>query len=503
MATWRYLGSVIACFALAALCPSDVRAKCRSGNTLAPGDHVFNIDFGGVNRTFNVHVPPSYDGRTAVALVFDLHGFSGDGPGQLALSGFGPVADANNFIVVAPTGYMNSWNGDIAYGAAYDAHIDDVGAMKAIVEYLAGIANINRAKVYATGLSNGAAMSNTLACQAADTFAAVAPVSDPLDIGLATCHPIRPISVLGFHGYSDEYVPYEGGQGLGPALPAPFPSIPDTLKNWASIMKCKGAAELIAFAGRNKCEIYRQCDAGTQVGYCSLEGSHVLYSQSNLNIADYAWKFFDQFSLPVPDKDGDGVGDVDDNCVDVANADQKDSNGNCVGDACECASSAGCDDGLFCTGSESCVNGACVRGDAPCRAGQACDESLARCVDSATNPDAGTMAAAGAGGGGRAGAQGGSGTSGLARAGAAGGTSAGSAAGTGDEGVAAGASGGGGSALQAPSGKKNGCGCHVLGSARRSAAHSALLMLLGISAVLQRRSAGRRVRGLKRLGRLG
>src|SRR4029077_7380907 len=123
-------------------------------------------------------------------------------------------------------------------------------------------------------------------------------------------------------------VPYAGGEGAGPALPAPFPSIPDTLMNWAKIMGCTGTAELIPFQGKNKCEIYRQCDGATQVGYCSLEGTHVLYTQSALDIAHYAWKFFDQFSLPLPDADGDGIGDEDDNCVAVANADQVDANAN-------------------------------------------------------------------------------------------------------------------------------------------------------------------------------
>jgi polyhydroxybutyrate depolymerase len=382
---------------LSALCASSAYAKCKPGKALEPGDHVFNLDFGGKSRTFTLHIPPMYDGRTALPLVFDLHGFSSNGPQQLNLSGFKAVSDMNGFIVVAPTGYMNSWNGDIAYGAAYMAGLDDVGLMKELVRYIAGIANINRGKVYATGLSNGAAMSNTLGCQAADTFAAVAPVADPLDIGLATCKPARPISVLGFHGYDDEYVPYEGGPGSGPALPTPFPSIPDTLKNWAMVMGCTGSAEVVTIQGKNKCEIYRECSGDAEVGYCSLEGGHVLYQQNVLNIADYAWKFFEKFSLPLPDADGDHIGDEDDNCVNVANPDQKDSNGNCVGDACECATQADCDDGAFCNGSEACTNGVCDHGMEPCAASQKCDESARQCVEAATKPAAGSAQAGMAG----------------------------------------------------------------------------------------------------------
>jgi hypothetical protein len=296
-------------------------------------------------------------------------------------------------LVVAPTGYMNSWNGDIAFGSAFMAMLDDVGLMKAIRDQIAGMVNIDHGRVFSTGLSNGAAMSNTLGCQGADTFAGVAPVADPLDIGRATCMPAQPISVIGFHGYSDEYVPYEGGAGGGPRLPEPFPSIPDTLEAWSEIMGCTGMPEVETIAGMNKCEIYRQCGNGAEVGYCSIEGGHVLYQQNVLNIAEYAWKFFAKHQLTLPDADGDKINDADDNCPSVANPDQADADGNCTGDACECMSAADCDDGKFCNGTEGCTDGACVAGAAVCPADQACEEISKQC---GTTPAA--SAGSGAGG---------------------------------------------------------------------------------------------------------
>ncbi|HET8932572.1 MAG TPA: PHB depolymerase family esterase [Polyangiales bacterium] len=385
--------------------PYSAQAKCKPGVALTPGDHNYDMMFGGMKRTFLLHVPPSYDGKKPVPLVFDLHGSGSTGPSELASSRFSAVADANGFLVVAPNGYMNSWNGDIAFGAAYMMKLDDVGLMKALIAYIAGLANVNRAKVYSTGLSNGAAMSNTLGCQAADTFAAIAPVADPLDIGLATCMPAQPISVLGFHGYNDDPVPYEGGKGTGPDLGTPFPSIPDTLIAWGKIMGCTGMPEVETISGRNKCEIYRHCGGDAEVGYCSLEGTHILYQQSVLNVAERAWKFFDKHALPLPDADGDGVDDQDDNCVHVANPDQADADGDCIGDACQCSKSADCDDGKFCNGAETCVAGACSAAAAPCPADQSCDEASRKCGDGSLASRAGAGGAeAGAAGGGVAGA---------------------------------------------------------------------------------------------------
>jgi len=402
---WRSpLKFIAICAALAALYPSNLQAKCKVGQALEAGDQVHNIDFGGRMRTFIVHVPPTYDGKTPVPVVFDLHGFSSDGPGQISVSGFKAVSDKNNFLVVAPTGYMNSWNGDIAFGSAYEAKLDDVGLMKAIVQYVAGIANIDRGKVYSTGLSNGAAMSNTLGCQAADTFAAVAPQGD------------------------------------------------------------------------NKCEIYRMCGGDAEVGYCSLDGGHVLYQQNVLDITDYAWKFFDKHSLPLPDADGDQIGDEDDNCVHTANPDQADADGDCVGDVCECMTAADCDDGMFCTGTEACTNGVCDQGAAPCQAAQACDETQRRCGGTPAQPvagaapggDAGSAASAGKGGATPSGTAGTGTVTGAITAGSPASSASGAAAVAGYSGAsaAAGAAASGTGALAAPT-KSSGCSIIGTGSASR------------------------------------
>jgi polyhydroxybutyrate depolymerase len=495
----RMLGA-LACVAIASY-PVRLDAKCKPGDPLAPGDHTYDMEYDGNSRTFLLHVPQKYTGRTPVALVFDLHGSSGTGPGQLAASGFEQVSEEYGFLVVAPTGYMNFWNGDIEWGTAFEMMIDDVGYLKAVVDRVAELANIDRGKVFSTGLSNGAAMSNTLGCQAADTFAGSAPVADPLDVGLPTCMPAQPISVLGFHGYDDEPVPYEGGRGSGPMLPTPFASIPDTLVAWSKLMQCTGTPELISFEGRSKCEIYRDCGGDAQVGYCSLEGGHNLYSQNVMNIADYAWKFFDMVRLPRPDADGDSIGDEDDNCVSIANPDQADADGDCIGDACECEAAADCDDQLFCNGSEACTNGACSAGSAPCPVGEMCAESSKMCGGGVSEPDAGTAPSDAAGGGTTGG--GAAGQSGAMPNGRAGATAPQPAA-AGNTGrtsstpaavSSAGAPGASATDAQpaaAASEGDSGCAAAAPGSDPQTGAFSSLLALLGVSALWSRMKRRRR-----------
>ena len=47
----------------------------------------------------------------------------------------------------------------------------------------------------------------------------------------------------------------------------------------------------------------------------------------------------------------------------------------------ECINDAGCDDGVFCNGTETCSNGKCVSGESPCGTKPVCKEELQQCWD--------------------------------------------------------------------------------------------------------------------------
>ncbi len=84
------------------------------------------------------------------------------------------------------------------------------------------------------------------------------------------------------------------------------------------------------------CETFTSCQEGVQVSLCSLVGGHFLDTTNEaLVIADAGWDFLSQFTNPLDDMDSDGVLDASDNCPTTANAGQEDSDGDCLGDACE------------------------------------------------------------------------------------------------------------------------------------------------------------------------
>lgn len=264
--------------------PDVPEVDCSSA-TLAPGNGELTLEHDGLTREYLVHVPESYDGSTPVPLVVDMHGLTSSAAAQ-ARFGWREKADAEGFIVVHPQGLNSSWNGgELCCGSSQDNGVDDEGFILALVEQMKRDACIDDRRVYATGLSNGGAMSHLLACNAADVFAAAAPVS--MSNGAEPCEPSRPISVIMTRGTDDLLVPFNGG--------FLFPSAADDFAQWAERNGCSGepapSAEL--------CQTFDQCDGGVEVTLCTLNAGHVLYENpQGFNVPDVVWATFERYSLP-------------------------------------------------------------------------------------------------------------------------------------------------------------------------------------------------------------
>lgn len=186
-------------------------------------------------RTYELFVPEGYDADTPIPLVMVLHGASGSGARSQSWLGFDELAEAENFIVVYPDGLYNNWD----FGAGVPIpngtiQVDDVGYLTYVVDELEGTYNIDPAQVFVAGMSNGAIMAYRLACEAPDTFKAVAGVAAGVyTMAVQNCD--QPIPVLFIQGSEDQIIPWDGTMlndqyvGLSAA---------DSLSFWAQLNGC-------------------------------------------------------------------------------------------------------------------------------------------------------------------------------------------------------------------------------------------------------------------------
>ena len=265
------------------------------------------LDFGGLARTYRLHVPAGVEHPTG--LVVNLHAAGATGDGQAALTHYDAVADAHGFVVVYPDGIDFSW-ADGRGASMPDRHgVDDVGFISQLVANVVSDYGIDPGRVFVTGLSAGAFMANRLACERADLFAAVAPVAGTLGTNVA-CNASRPVSALAVHGTADPVVPFDGGPMTGRGGASTIVSAPAMAERWRQIDGCAGApvGEPLPDAddGTQTRRISSaNCAAGAEVVFMQVDGgghtwpgaptviAEVGATSHAFDASEASWQFFD------------------------------------------------------------------------------------------------------------------------------------------------------------------------------------------------------------------
>ncbi|OBF60733.1 esterase [Mycobacterium sp. 852002-50816_SCH5313054-b] len=268
-ARWLTLAVLTACAVCVAGC-GERHVSAASARDLSA-----TLRSGGLDRTYTLHVPPG----EPVGLVLSLHGGGGTGAGQQGLTDFDAVADANHLLVAYPDGFDKSWADGRGASPADRHHVDDVGFLVALAGKLQRDYNIAPGHVFATGMSNGGFMTNKLACERADVFAAIAPVAGTLGTGVA-CHPSRPVSVLAAHGTADPLVPFNGGDVRGRGGVSHAVAATSMVNAWRSVDGCQGdpSAQVLPNVGDGTV-VHRYdaapCAASTEVIFYQIDnGGH-------------------------------------------------------------------------------------------------------------------------------------------------------------------------------------------------------------------------------------
>ncbi len=250
---------------------------------------------GGVQRAYVIVRAANIDPARPAALVIALHGYTLTPAWMESNTGFDDEAISGGFVVVYPQGINNSWNAGSCCGHNTG---DDVAFIRDLIDTLVGGGGIDRSRVYVTGMSNGAAMAQRVACELADRVAAVASISGSLVID--QCVPSRPMSVLEIHGTDDSVIPFEGGftSGLGE-----FPSTMSVMETWERADRCVDSPA-VTRSGTTTTSTWARCKGGAVVTLDAIAGGkHVWfgpqYGRGELDATQTVWSFFSRVTLPA------------------------------------------------------------------------------------------------------------------------------------------------------------------------------------------------------------
>ncbi|MEU4245560.1 PHB depolymerase family esterase [Actinoplanes sp. NPDC026619] len=272
-------------------------------------DHTIKV--GALDRTYRVFRPTLTAGKP-VPLVVVLHGAAGTGRQAEMSYDWDDEAITGGFVAAFPDGIKRTWNASPdCCGVAARDQVDDVAFITAMIAEIGRQSPIDPARVYATGISNGALLTYRLACETT-LFAAIAPVAGTM---INPCPAPRPLSVLAIHGKDDQTIPYGGGAGRrdnagsgrlpvkidGPGVEAlsatwrktdncPAPAVTSSEMLTTTIAHCPGGrtVELIAVAGAG-----HQWPGSRGPGPIASRLLQLDPPSMAIDATDTIWRFFD------------------------------------------------------------------------------------------------------------------------------------------------------------------------------------------------------------------
>lgn len=257
----------------------------------------------GEERTYRLYVPKSYDPTRPTPLVISMHGGALWGAAQMDMSGWNAVADEQGLIVVYPTGFGRG--GPRAWRAGQEgSSAKDIRFIAELIDTLKASYNVDPARIYADGLSNGGGMAFVLSCTLSDRIAAVGLVASAQFLPWSECKDQKPVPMIAFHGTEDRFTPYHGGRSWV-AHNHIFPSIPTFVAGWARRNRCgANPIESAVAADVNRREYTGCADDAHVVLYTIHGGGHtwpgggpqpawfVGRTSKGVDASRQAWAFF-------------------------------------------------------------------------------------------------------------------------------------------------------------------------------------------------------------------
>lgn len=238
------------------------------GRAWTPGSNVpGTLSFGGLQRTYLLHIPRGYNPTTPTMLVFNLPGTGMTAQLEDWLTHMSSTADAQNFLLVYPqgTGSPLTWNAGV-WGTSGNG-VDDVGFLSALVSSLEGQLCVDTTRIDVTGMSIGAVMTYHVACSDVPWLAAIAPVAGTIPTWQGWCHMAHPTPLLAINGERDPVVSYNGPWG-GPAIPS-------VVATWAKAVGCPSTGQTGFSQGDVVETVYSPCTNGADTElYSVTDGGH-------------------------------------------------------------------------------------------------------------------------------------------------------------------------------------------------------------------------------------
>lgn len=273
--------------------------------TAQAGFSEHTLESAGSTRSYLLYVPDQLPAGPT-PLLFSFHGSGGVPQNQVDTSHFDKLADQHGFIAVFPAGAFTNTVTARSWNANAEEGVDDVQLVRDIIEDVAARQDIDRNRIYTSGMSGGGRISSLLACELSDVLAAAAPVA-----GIQYpegCTPKRAIPILTFHGVADGVNQYEVSADSRPYWRM---GVETALARWREALGCGNSAAEVQVSTVVKHYTWSECTDSAELQFYRIEdGGHTWpgadvsanaqgreVTNQDIDASELIWDFVSRFRL--------------------------------------------------------------------------------------------------------------------------------------------------------------------------------------------------------------
>ena len=263
-----------------------------------------SVTIGPDDRPATLLIPDSYDGVTAMPVVFLFHGYTATSSLQDAYFGLSQRIDERDFLLVLPDGLTDAagqqyWNATDFCCDNYGAEPDDVGYFVVLLNEVLDDYSGDPDRVHLMGHSNGNFFANRLACEMGSRITSVVGLAGGTHWSSEDCPTDGTVSMLHIHGTLDAVIAYTGLWGS-------YPGAQTLAQRWAERGGCSDDSEIVDYLNIDGLVLgnetaqrrFAGCPDGIDVELWSIVGGSHL---PNLR-PDFADRILD-FALPRTNPD--------------------------------------------------------------------------------------------------------------------------------------------------------------------------------------------------------
>ena len=258
--------------------PGAAPWRATAGQPVAPGQ---NGEIRVGNRSYLIWVPRGYNASRPTPVMV---GYSAYEDSTENFRNYSRLRESNvgrDAIIVYPRAIGASWEGS---PTASTGPGQDIAFVRAMINDVQRYYNIDRRRIYATGMSTGGGMAAVSACHMADLFAGVAGVSgayyEPVNMN---CQNL-PIAFMALHGTGDTLTPYNGTIRRGVRVMA----VPELFQSYERRNHCAGGVDQAPVGNYATRVSARGCLKGVEV--IKVHGSNHFWWYEP-SAADEMWAF--------------------------------------------------------------------------------------------------------------------------------------------------------------------------------------------------------------------